>query len=140
MSQTQASPSCRRPLPLSCLLVLVAAASCGPNLQTVSADDLADYLAEGKAGPVFHLIDLRPAEAFGRARLPGARNLPYDGLAADPWLFDDGKPVIFYDDGLPDIGRIEAALGARLPPNVVALAGGFRGWVEAALPLERGTP
>lgn len=128
------SPRSRR---LRWLLVVVATVGCGPDVQTISAEDLAAHLAEGKAGQVFHLIDLRPSEDFARAHLPGARNVPYARLADDPDLFNDGKPVIFYAEIEPDAGRIQQALGQRLPPNIVALAEGYRGWLEGGLPLEK---
>ena len=62
--------------------------------------------------------------------------MPYALLAADPDLFTDGKPVIFYDETATDARRIGKALGPRLPPNVVALAGGMRAWIDAGLPLD----
>jgi rhodanese-related sulfurtransferase len=128
------SPTPRR---LSWLLIAVATVGCGPDIRTIAAEDLAAHLAEGKVGQVFHLIDLRSSEVFARGHLPGARNLPYAQLADDPDLFDDGRPVIFYAETEPDVGRIEQALKHRLPPNIVALAGGYRGWLEAGLPLEK---
>ena len=133
MSDRRASsPTSRR---LRWLLIVAVTAGCGPNVQTIAAEDLAAYLAEGKAGQVFHLIDLRSAEAFAHAHVPGARNVPYAVLANDPYLFEDGKPVIFYDEEQTDARRIGMALGPRLPPNVVVLAGGMRAWADAGLPL-----
>lgn len=131
----------RSPMPrrLSWLLIAVATAGCGPNVQTIAVEDLAAHLAAGKADQVFHLIDLRPAEGFARAHLPGARNVPYAVLADDPDLFTDDKPVIFYDEKETDARRIGEALGPRLPPNVVVLAGGMRAWIDTGLPLDEAT-
>lgn len=126
------SPTPRR---LSWLLIAAVAAGCGPEVRTIAAEDLAAHLAEGKAGQVFHLVDLRPAEDFARAHLPGARNVPYALLADDPSLFNDSRPVIFYDEEQANARRISKGLGPRLPPNVVVLAGGIRAWIDAGLPL-----
>lgn len=137
MSDRRASlPRQRR---LSWLLIAVATAGCGLDVRTISVEDLAAHIAEGKAGQVFHLVDLRPAQDFARGHLPGARSVRYALLAVDPDLFTDGKPVIFYDDREPDVQRIGKALGSRLPPNVVALEGGYRAWIGSGRPL-KGSP
>jgi rhodanese-related sulfurtransferase len=114
----------------------VAAAGCGPDVRTISVENLATHMAEGKAGQVFHLVDLRPAADFARGHLPGARSVPYALLAIDLDLFTDGQPVIFYDDSEPDVQRIGNALGSRLPPNVVVLEGGYRAWIGSGQPLK----
>ncbi len=127
------SPMSRR---LSWLVIAAVTAGCGPDVKTIAAQDLAAHLAAGKAGQVFHLVDLRPAQDFARAHLPGARSVPYALLAADPDLFADGKPVIFYDENAADARRIGKALGPRVPLNVVILAGGIRAWIGTGLPLD----
>jgi rhodanese-related sulfurtransferase len=112
---------------------------CAPEAQTIAPGDLADYLEKGKAGKAFNLVDLRSEQAFFDRHLPGAINIPYERLAADRLLFLDGLPVIFYDEVDLDIARLKKAVGARLPENVVALEGGFRGWLAARLPVAGGT-
>lgn len=120
------------------ILLAAVVAGCAPGVQTIDPEVLAAYIAEGKAGAVFALIDLRDAESFRRAHLPGARNLPYDELTSDQALFRDGRPVIFYDEGEPDAARIGRALGSRLPDHIVVLAGGFDAWRAAGRPIEGG--
>ena len=118
-------------------LVLVAA-SCAPEAQAITPEDLAAHLAEGKAGTGFNLVDLRSDVAYAGLHLPGAVSIPYERLSADRLLFLDGRPVIFYDDGEPDVARLSRALGERLPTNVVVLEGGMQAWLTARLPVERG--
>jgi rhodanese-related sulfurtransferase len=96
------------------------------------------YLEQGKVGRVFNLVDLRPQEDYSRFHVPGAINVPYERLATDRLLFLDGLPVIFYDETRPDLDRLTKAAGARLPPNVVFLDGGFRGWRAARFPVTNG--
>lgn len=120
------------------ILLVALLFACAPEAQTISPKILGEYLAQGKAGRAFNLVDLRPQEAFTARHLPGAINIPYDRLAADRLLFLDGLPVIFYDETKPDLDRLTRAVGARLPRNVVFLEGGFRGWLTARLPVAQG--
>lgn len=124
---------------LGAVLLVALLSFCSPAAQTIAPGDLADYLEKGKAGKVFNLVDLRPEQAFSDRHLPGAINIPYERLAADRLLFLDGLPVIFYDETELDIDRLKRAVGTRLPRNVVALEGGFRGWVAARLPVTGGS-
>jgi rhodanese-related sulfurtransferase len=124
---------------LGAALLVALLSFCSPAAQTIAPGDLADYLEKGKAGKTFNLVDLRPDEAYSDRHLPGAINIPYARLAADRLLFLDGLPVIFYDEAELDVGRLKKAVGARLPGNVVALEGGFRGWLAARLPVTGGT-
>jgi rhodanese-related sulfurtransferase len=112
--------------------------ACAPEVQTITPQDLVEYLEEGKIGRTFNLVDLRPQETFAALHLPDAINVPYDRLATDRLLFLDGLPVIFYDETKPDLDRLTEAAGARLPKNVVFLEGGFRGWLVARLPVVEG--
>lgn len=125
---------------LSGALLAVVVAGCAPGVQTIDPAVLAGYIAEGKAGTVFVLVDLRDADSFRRSHLPGARSVPYADLAHDTTLFRDGRPVIFYDEGAPDAVRIAHALGDRLPDNIVVLAGGFGAWRAAGHPVMESTP
>jgi rhodanese-related sulfurtransferase len=118
-----------------CIALLFA---CSPEAQTIAPQDLMEYLEKGKAGRNFNLVDLRSQEAFATLHVPGAINVPYDRLATDRLLFMDGLPVIFYDETKPDLPRLTKAVGARLPPNVVFLEGGFRAWRDASLPVAKG--
>lgn len=120
------------------VLLVSVVVGCAPGVQTIDPEVLEGYIAEGRAGTVFVLVDLREPESYRRSHLPGARNVPYSDLPRDPTLFRDGRPVIFYDDREPDAARIGRALGDRLPEHIVVLAGGFDAWRAAGRPLEAG--
>ncbi len=126
------------PLRFATVLLIALLFACAPEAQTISPQVLAEYLAKGKAGRIFNLVDLRPREAFSARHLPDAISIPYDRLATDRLLFLDGLPVIFYDETKPDLDRLTRAVGSRLPRNVVFLEGGFRGWFTARLPVAVG--
>jgi rhodanese-related sulfurtransferase len=124
---------------LSAALLAALLSACSPEARTIAPEDLVEYVEKGKVGRIFNLVDLRPEEAYSGLHLPGAINIPYERLATDRLLFLDGLPVIFYDEAEPDMARLKAAVGARLPRNVVVLEGGFRGWLAARLPVTKGT-
>jgi rhodanese-related sulfurtransferase len=130
--------SWRAVAPAAMLCLATFTAGCGPEQRAVTPEALAGMIEQGKAGATFHLVDLRDEHAFATLRVPGAINVPYERLAADRTLFIDGRPVIFYDDHAPDVKALRKHLGARLPANVVVLDGGFRGWLAARLPVEKG--
>jgi len=132
LAQRQGTATRRR---LSGVLLAAVVAGCAPGVQIIDPEVLAAYIAEGKAGSAFALVDLRDGPSFHRAHLPGARTVPYDQLADDAALFRDGRPVIFYDAGQPDAARIGRALGDRLPDHIVVLAGGFDAWLAAGRPV-----
>lgn len=124
--------------PFKGVLLAAMLAGCAPGVQTIDPEVLAGYIAEGKAGTVFALVDLRDAESFRRSHLPGARNIPYDALEDNEALFRDGRPVIFYDEGKPNAASIANALGGRVPDHIVVLAGGFVAWRAAGRPIAEG--
>jgi rhodanese-related sulfurtransferase len=124
---------------LSAALLAALLSACSPEARTIAPEDLVEYVEKGKVGRIFNLVDLRPEAAYSGLHLPGAINIPYERLATDRLLFLDGLPVIFYDEAEPDMARLKAAVGARLPRNVVVLEGGFRGWLAARLPVTKGT-
>ena len=109
----------------------------------------------GRSGPL--LVDARPLEQYRAGHLPGAQNLPTDGLippARKPFaaLLASGRPIVTYgvsevdeelaepgaDTKPKDVGRLLAAelvaLGAR---NVRWLPRGQHAWVKAGGKLVR---
>ncbi|MBM4118796.1 hypothetical protein FJ251_13890 [bacterium] len=165
-----------RLIPLLVLAVLLAAADPAPA-QTRTPDDPYPWLGRAPARqPAYPALlisarelarlptaeqplalDLRPAEAFARGHLPGAR--PFDletplaaAIAAGSpaplaaWLGEQGigseTPLLLYADGLglPAIGRTLWALewAGCAPPRV--LADGIEAWARAGGVLETSAP
>ena len=94
----------------------------------------------------WHFVDVREPDEYKAGRIPGARNFPRGFLEVkvdlvhpkrDAWLEDRKRPMILYCGG----GN-RSALAARTLlemgfSRVVSLRGGWSGWVEAKLPVER---
>ena len=100
----------------------------------VRADELAAWVAQGKALPV----DIRDAASYSRYRIPGAIHIPAEELASRSEELQpfDGRIRILY-------GRSEEAKewGEKLQADGVQvgfLAGGFLHWEADGLEVERG--
>jgi rhodanese-related sulfurtransferase len=85
------------------------------------------------------VLDLREPAAYAAGHIIGAKNLPLAELAKRAGDFDKFKsrPVIVHCDTGGTAGRAVAQLKARGFTQVVNLAGGFRAWAQANLPVER---
>jgi rhodanese-related sulfurtransferase len=89
------------------------------------------------------VIDTRPAPAYARSTIPGARNLPYgqaveriDELARDQVtiLFCNGPQCAATPDA------VEALLAAGYPSGALAYyRGGLHDWQTLGLPVEAGS-
>lgn len=84
------------------------------------------------------LVDVRSAEQYGRAHLPGAMNLPLVHIADGIDQIDPTRPVVVYcSDARSDLS---ARAGARLADfgirTVYRYAGGAADWGAAGLPAE----
>jgi len=91
-------------------------------------------------------VDVREPDEFAAGHIPGARNFPRGFLEVradlehpkrDPWLEDRGRKLILYCGG----GHRSALAGKTLQEmgflRVLSLAGGWTGWAERDLPVER---
>ena len=87
--------------------------------------------------PDFVLIDVRSAEAFAAAHVPGAINLPHAKIvAARMAQYAPGTLFVVYCAGPHCNGAARAALRlARLGRPVKVMAGGMSGWREEQFPL-----
>src|SRR5690348_13808085 len=109
----------------------------------------------GSSGPL--LIDLRPAEEFGKGALPGAVHLDLFGISlidTDPapmraflWIIEHqlatrgvsaDRPVVVYDEH-SGVRAARALWFLELfgQPDVKLLDGGYGAWLRARLPVSR---
>ena len=84
------------------------------------------------------LIDIRGADEFARARLPGAENRPLDALGA---VAHDGPVVFHCKSGMRTAANADRLANAA-PGEVYLVEGGLEGWRKAGLPVEetKGAP
>ena len=87
----------------------------------------------GTAGRV---IDVRTPEEFGSGHVPGARNIPLDGMAEhlDEFRAGSGPVTVLCEVG----GRSSRAADQLVSTGISALnvPGGTRAWREAGYPTE----
>jgi thioredoxin 1/putative thioredoxin len=99
----------------------------------LKAIELAQLLREGAAVPV----DTREPAAFGRAHIPGAVNMPIDGIEgrlAELHMLA-AQPVVYCRGG--DKTKDLAASLAEQGVPVAFIEGGFLAWESEGLPVER---
>ena len=82
------------------------------------------------------VLDLRSADEFGRARIPGARHIPPEELAQK--IGDlaklKGRPVVLV--GTRPVAAMKALRAAGFT-EIVQLRGGMSAWQEAGLPVQK---
>ena len=104
--------------------------------------DCADVQQGLSQAPDFVLIDVRGAEAFAAAHVPGAIHIPHAKIIASRMAqYAPGTLFIVYCAGPHCNGAARAALRlARLGLPVKVMAGGMTGWREEHFPLAHGAP
>jgi glyoxylase-like metal-dependent hydrolase (beta-lactamase superfamily II) len=96
----------------------------------------------GSGAPGLAILDVREAEAYAAAHVPGAIHLPRGQLelVVDKVLPDPTLRVLTYCE----FGKISTIAAATLRSmgftGAVALDGGFRTWRESGYPVEAGAP
>ena len=100
--------------------------SWAPPLLTIDAGSLPRLAESGR--PVT-IVDVRPAEAYERGRVPGARSIPLDTLIRRQSEIPAGAIIVLYGEESVD----EAAAAARYlraggRDAVFVLEGGFAAW------------
>jgi rhodanese-related sulfurtransferase len=88
--------------------------------------------------PDFVLIDVRSAEAFARAHVPGAINIPHAKIIASRMAgYAPGTLFVVYCAGPHCNGAQRGAVRlARLGLPVKIMIGGVTGWVDEGFSLE----
>lgn len=99
----------------------------------IKARELAELMKQGVVAPV----DVRDAAAFGRAHLPGAKNLPVDEIEARlaELFMLPGQPVLYDRAGEVTKGLAEAM--TTQGTEMAFLEGGILAWEAEGLPVER---
>ncbi|AKU94374.1 Thioredoxin [Labilithrix luteola] len=100
----------------------------------LKARELAELLKQG----VVAAVDVRDAGAFGRAHIPGAKNIPAEelgGRLAELYMLA-GQPVL-YDRSGDKVKDLATTMAEQGTP-VAFLEGGFLSWEAEGLPIERG--
>jgi thioredoxin 1/putative thioredoxin len=99
----------------------------------IRAPELAELLKQRAVVPV----DTRDPSSFGRARIPGARNIPFDEIEtrlAELHMY--GQPVLYCRTG-----ERTKELAEKLSQDGIGvpfLEGGFLHWEADMLPIEKG--
>lgn len=95
--------------------------------KTISPAEAQRLIAQGA-----RLIDIRGADEFARARLPGASNVPLDRLTP---LHSEGPVVFHCRSGMRTAGNA-AKLAECGGADSYVIEGGLEGWRGAGLPVE----
>ncbi|MGW4490091.1 rhodanese-like domain-containing protein [Amycolatopsis sp. NPDC004368] len=101
--------------------------------------DLAQDLAEGRTEG-FVLVECRGAEAYAKARIPGAVNLPYREITEDSTRdLDKNLVYLCYCESIYCNAATQGALRlAALGFTVKRLSGGITTWQAGGHPTETG--
>src|SRR5215216_3172488 len=101
---------------------------------------VADIQRRLARGEKFHLVDVREESEFAAGHLPGAEHLGKGIIERDieSKIPDTGAQIVLYCGG----GFRSALAADNLQKmgytNVISMDGGWRGWTQAGLPVERG--
>lgn len=109
------------------------------GVRTVGEQEVLEHLERGLV-----LIDSRPAEAYGRATIPAALNIPHDQAVERISDLDPAAPTVFFCNG-PQCGASPDAIAALLtsgyPPAAIHYyRGGLHDWISLGLPTESPLP
>ena len=100
---------------------------------------VADVRQKLDRGETFHLVDVREDHEWAKGRLPRATHLGKGIIERDveTKIPDTGAEIVLYCGG----GYRSALAADNLQKmgytNVFSMDGGYRGWTEAGLPVEK---
>jgi rhodanese-related sulfurtransferase len=118
-------------------VAVLALAVCGRSggVHSISGDDLARRIAAGSSPLV---LDVRTPEEYAAGHIPGARNIPYDQLAARLSELGVGHSdeIVVHCEGGKRAANAERTLADAGYTNVRDLQGHMRGWQQAGRPIE----
>lgn len=83
------------------------------------------------------MLDVRPRDAYKKARIINSVNLPADTITDEAIAKYVDRPVIVYDDAGAASGRVAAQFARGGCKRVYQLSGGLSAWQSAGLPLAK---
>jgi rhodanese-related sulfurtransferase len=102
------------------------------ELKTIDAATAAKLVDEGAL-----LVDVREADEFQQARIPGSVNVALSEFEASDIPAADGQPIVFFCRSGNRTTVHAARLAARAADaGTYVLGGGIIEWAEAGLPIE----
>ena len=108
------------------------------GLPVISPRDLHERM---RTEPVL-VIDVNDASRWAATRVPGARHLDPQSFVAGDLPPDRDAVIVFYCSNplcrkAPNAARRARGMGYH---NVSVMSAGISGWLNAALPIDSGTP
>ena len=101
---------------------------------TTGPVELNRAMAEGNIA----IIDVRAAEDYQKGHIPGAISLPHDRWDSLEGLSRDRTNVLYCYSQVCHLAATAAVQFAERGYPVMELEGGFAGWKENKLPVEKG--
>lgn len=105
----------------------------------VTETDVEGVRARIDRGEAFHLIDVREDSEWDAGHLPGAAHMGRGVLERDieNTIPDTAADIVLYCGGGYRSALAADSLQRMGYTNVKSMDGGFRGWKEAGLPIEK---
>jgi rhodanese-related sulfurtransferase len=100
---------------------------------------IADVKARLDRGERFHLVDVREDNEWANGHLPTAQHLGKGIIERDieTAIPDHGAPIVLYCGGGFRSALAADSLQKMGYTNVLSMDGGWRGWTEAGLPVDK---
>jgi rhodanese-related sulfurtransferase len=101
------------------------------QIRTIDPKKAAEMVRQGAV-----IVDVRSADEFARAHIPGARNQALDTLTGGAIDHKDAPMMIFHCRSGARTQANAAVLAQAAQCEAFILEGGIEGWKEAGLPVE----
>ena len=108
-----------------------------PSVPSAARLSPAKVQEDMKSEKNLQLIDVRTPDEFRSGHLPGARNLPLDGLDAGAKTLDPAKPLIVYCRSGHRSSMALKVLAAKGFTQAKHMEGGLTAWSAAGLSVVR---
>ena len=110
------------------------------RLQSRAATDIGPADAVRMINDDAQIIDIRPAEAFDKGHIAGARNLTADQVGTNEDRLEalKGKSIIVACETGLQCSRVAADLRRKGYGDIYALKGGIAAWQQDGMPLVSG--